>query len=153
MAENAAQKQRRRGRGRPFEPGQSGNPAGKSKGTRHRITMLAEQILDGEAEALVRKAIELALAGDAGALRLVLDRILPPRRERPVSFSLPPLSALTDAIAAMAAITSAVADGDLTPSEAAEISALVANVVKAIEVTEIDARVRALEEQAAGAQR
>jgi hypothetical protein len=62
MAENAALKQRRRGRGRPFEPGQSGNPAGKPKGTRHQLTMLAEQLLEGEAEELTRKAIERALA-------------------------------------------------------------------------------------------
>jgi hypothetical protein len=78
--------------------------------------------------------------------RLLVDRILPPLR---ISFSLPPLSSPADAVGAMAAIAAAVADGNLTPSEAAEISALVANVVKAIEVAEIDARVRVLEEQAA----
>jgi hypothetical protein len=149
MADNAAEKQRRRGPGRPFEKGKSGNPRGMRPGTRHRITMLAEQLLDGEAEALTRKAIELALTGDGAALRLCLDRILPPRRDRPVAFSLPPLSCPADAIAAMGAIAAAVGDGELTPSEAAEISALVANVVRAIEVTEIDARVRALEDQAA----
>ena len=58
MAANAAGKQRRRGIGRPFRPGQSGNPAGKRPGTRHRVTLLAEQLLDGEAEAIVRKAVE-----------------------------------------------------------------------------------------------
>jgi uncharacterized protein DUF5681 len=149
MADNAAERQRRRGPGRPFEKGKSGNPCGMRKGTRHRITMLAEQLLDGEAEALTRKAIELGLTGDGAALRLCLDRILPSRRDRPVAFSLPPLSCPADAIAAMGAIAAAVGDGELTPSEAAEISALVANVVRAIEVTEIDARVRALEDQAA----
>jgi len=77
MAENGAGKQRRRGLGRPFEPG---NPGGKREGMRHRLTMLAEQLLEGEAEGLVRKAIERGLAGDAAALRLCLDRILPPRR-------------------------------------------------------------------------
>jgi Family of unknown function (DUF5681) len=115
MAENAAPKQRRHGRGRPFEPGQSGNPAGKSKGTRHRVTQIAEQMLDGEAEALVRKAIEIALAGDAGALRLLLDRIVPPRRDRPVPFAVPPLKSPADAVGACAAVAAAVADGDLTP--------------------------------------
>jgi hypothetical protein len=148
MAENAAPKQRRRGRGRPFEPGQSGNPAGKGKGTRHRVTMLAEHLLDGEAEALIRKAIQLGLTGDATALRLLLDRIVPPRRDRPVAFSLPPLKSPADAVAAQAAVMAAVADGDLTPSEAAEISTLIVNVVKAIEATEIERRVRALEDQA-----
>jgi Family of unknown function (DUF5681) len=149
MADTTAKEQRRRGTGRPFEPGRSGNPAGRPKGTRHHITVLAERLLDGEAEGLLRKAIELALAGDVAALRLLVDRILPPLRDRPVSFSLPPLSTPADAIAAMAAIATAVSEGNLTPGEAAEISALVVNVVKAIEVAEIDARVRTLEEKGA----
>jgi Family of unknown function (DUF5681) len=147
MADTTAKEQRRRGAGRPFEPGRSGNPAGRPKGSRHRITVLAEQLLEGEAEGLIRKAIKLALAGDVAALRLLVDRIHPPLRDRPVSFSLPPLSTPADAVAAMAAIATAVGEGNLTPTEAAEISALVANVVKTIEVAEIDARVRALEEE------
>jgi len=111
--------------------------------------MPAEQIVDGEAEALVRKAIELALAGDTVALGLLLDRIVPPRRDRPVAFSLPALKSPADAVAAQAAVMAALADGDLTPSEAAEVSAPIVNVVKAIEATDIEERVRALEEQAA----
>ena len=67
-------------RGRPFATGNPGRP----KGARHRVTVAAEALLDGEAEALTRKAIELALAGDTIALRLCLDRIIPPRRERAV---------------------------------------------------------------------
>ena len=76
-------------RGRPFPPG---NP-GKPKGTRHKATQAIQALLDGEGEALTRKAIELALAGDAMALRLCLDRLLPALRERPVSVELPPLTA------------------------------------------------------------
>jgi hypothetical protein len=69
-AENTAGNQR----GRPFKKGRSGNPAGKPKGARHRATVAAEALLDGEAEGLTRKAIEMALAGDGTALRLCLDR-------------------------------------------------------------------------------
>src|SRR5690348_2496063 len=47
-------------RGRPFRPGESGNPAGRPRGARNRTTLAAEQLLDGEAEVLTRKAIELA---------------------------------------------------------------------------------------------
>ena len=60
-------------RGRPFPPGNSGRP----KGARHKATQAIQALLDGEGAALTRKAIELALAGDATALRLCLDRILP----------------------------------------------------------------------------
>jgi hypothetical protein len=49
-------------------------------------------LLDGDAEKIVRKTIALGLNGDVAALRLLLDRILPPRRDRPVAFSLPALA-------------------------------------------------------------
>ena len=114
-AENTAGKQR----GRPFTKGQSGNPSGKPKGARHRATLAAEALLDGEAEALTRKAIELALAGDSIALRLCLDRILPPRRERPLRFVLPELRSSADAAAAVGAILAAVASGNACVAEAA----------------------------------
>src|SRR5262245_104266 len=96
MTEKSVLKQQR-GRGRPFRPGQSGNPAGKPKGTRHRATMFAQQLLDGEAEAMVRKVIEKAKQGDMIALRLCLDRIVPPRRDRPVHFEIPDLKFAEDA--------------------------------------------------------
>jgi Family of unknown function (DUF5681) len=146
MAENAAPKQRRRGPGRPFLPGQSGNPAGKTKGTRHRATILAEQLLDGEVEAMVRMVIERAKQGDMIALRLCLDRIIPVRRDRPVCFPMPVLSSAEDASKAMAAITAAVAHGELTPAEASELSCVVEAFVTAIEATEIERRLRVLEE-------
>jgi hypothetical protein len=102
-----------------FKPGQSGNPAGKPKGTRHRVTQAVDALLDGEAEKLTRKAIEMALSGDGTAMRLCFDRLSPPRRDRPIPFALPKLDTAADAKAAGAAIVQAVADGDLTPSEAA----------------------------------
>ena len=87
----------------PFEPGKSGNPAGKLKGTRNRTTLAVEALLDGEAETLTRKAIELAKRGDLAALRVCLDRIVPPRKDRPVKFELPPISSAADAAKAAAA--------------------------------------------------
>jgi hypothetical protein len=126
-------------RGRPFA---SGNP-GRPKGARHKATL--ESMLDGEAEGLTRKALEMALAGDTVALRLCLERILPPRRERPVRFRLPALLSPADAPVAMAAIAVAVADADLTPSEAGELSKLVEAYVKALEASDFDQRLRAIE--------
>jgi Family of unknown function (DUF5681) len=141
MAANTARNQR----GRPFVKGQSGCPAGKPKGARHRTTLAAEALLDGEAEALTRKVIELALSGDCTALRLCLDRILPARRERPVGFVLPPLEGPGDAVGAMAAITAAVAAGEISPGEATELSKLVQSYVVALEASEFDQRLRAIE--------
>jgi hypothetical protein len=133
-----------------FQKGRSGNHAGKPPGARHRTTLAAEALLDGEAKALTRKAIELALAGDTTALRLCLDRILPPRRERPISFRLPGLQGAADAAAAMAAIVAGVAVATITPGDAAVLSKLIEVYVKAIEADEFDQRLRALEAKGDG---
>src|ERR1700750_199372 len=86
----------KRVRGRPFPKGQSGNPAGRPRGSSNRATRAAELLLDGEATALTRKAVEMALAGDAAALRLCLDRTVAPRRERSVDLALPPINNSND---------------------------------------------------------
>jgi hypothetical protein len=105
-------------------------------------------LLDGEADALTRKAVEIALAGDTTALRLCLDRLLPPRKDRPISFPLPELKTAEDAVGAAAALLKAVADGELTPMEAAEVSKLVANFVEALKVSDLEERLMALEAEA-----
>ena len=89
-------------RGRPFEKGRSGNPTGRPRGSTNRATKSAAVMLDGEAEALTRKAVELALAGDTVALRLCLERLLPPRRSRRVAFDLPTIQTAADLLPAFA---------------------------------------------------
>ena len=100
MAEKSGREQPGRGPGRRFAKGQSGNPKGKPCGARNKITLAAEQLLDGEAEALTRKAIELALAGDTTALRLCMERVAPVRKGRPVRLDLPPVITASDTLAA-----------------------------------------------------
>lgn len=78
-----------RGDGKPFEEGRSGNPAGRPKGSRNRATQALEKILDGDAEAILNKAVEMAKDGDPVALRLCLDRLIPVRKDRPITFTLP----------------------------------------------------------------
>ena len=132
-------------RGRPFEAGHSGNPNGRPKGARNKATVMAEQLLDGELDALVRKLIEKAKAGDVAALRLCLDRLLPPRRDRLVTFALPKIESAKDACAAAAAIMAACANGELSPREAVELMGLVEAQVRMFETTEFEARLAALE--------
>jgi hypothetical protein len=105
-----------------------------------------ETLLDGQAQALTQKAIDLALTGDMAALRLCLDRILPPRKDSPVAFDLPEMKTLNDAVPAMGALVKAVGQGDLTPTEAAELTKLVQAFAKIIETAELEERVRKLEE-------
>jgi hypothetical protein len=128
-----------------FKPGQSGNPAGKPKGTRNATTLALETLLDGQATALTQKAIDLALTGDMAALRLCLDRILPPRKDRPVTFTLPPINSAKDAAATVSAVLAAVATGEITPADAGEISRLIEAYVKAFETAELAERLERLE--------
>src|SRR5882724_7400573 len=71
-----------------FQKGVSGNPAGCPLSARNRATALAEQLLEGEAERLVRQAIDRAMEGDVLAMRLCLDRILPVLRGRRIQLDL-----------------------------------------------------------------
>jgi hypothetical protein len=132
-------------RGRPFPPG---NP-GKAKGTRNRATVAAESLLDGEAEALTRKAIGMALAGDGIALRLCLDRIIPPRRGRPVQFELPALETASDLPKALGALLEQTAAGAISPEEAATITGVIEAKRKALETLELEGRIAALEQRQA----
>ena len=96
-----------------FEPGQSGNPNGRPPGSRNKTTVAIEQLLEDAAETIARKAIELAKSGDTALIRLCLNRLSPPRRDRHIPFALPEIHTPADALDAVAAITNAVAAGEL----------------------------------------
>lgn len=124
----------------------SGNP-GRPRGARHKTTILAEKLMSDDAEAIVKKVVDAAKAGDLTAARLVLDRIAPARRDNPVRFDMPAIESPADAAKASAAILAAVAAGDLTPSEADQISKVVDAFVRALEAHEFERRLQALEGQ------
>ena len=146
MADGASPKPPGRARGRPFDKGKSGNPAGRRAGSCNKTTMAVAALLAGESEALTRKAVELALVGDPTAMRLCLERILPACRERTVNFALPPIESAADIAAAMKAVTSALAEGAITPGEAATIAAVVDTFIRAIETSDFDRRLQLLED-------
>jgi len=131
----------------PFKPGQSGNPKGRPKGSRNKTTLAVEALLDGEAETITRKAIEKAKGGDMTAIRLCLDRLVPPVKDKPVTFDLPGIDSAQDAAAAVGAVLRAVAYGDLTPIEAAEVSKIVNTYVTALEASDLEQRIAKLEER------
>jgi len=129
-------------RGRPF---QEGNP-GRPKGARNKRTIALEAILEGEADAIVKKTAEMARDGDHVALRLCFDRILGTRRDRTVTLDLPPIETISDCRTALAATVAAVADGAITPGEASEISELISTTIKVLETAQFEERLTALEE-------
>lgn len=140
-------------RGRPFPPGRSGNPKGRPRGALNRATMAAQALLDGESEALTRAAVEMALAGNVQALKLCLERICPARRERPISLALPEVSDAAGLPRLTAAILEAVASGELETGQAAALASLVVAHGKAFEISELEQRIRALEQQHEHAER
>ena len=121
-----------------------GNP-GRPKGARHKITRAVEELLDGEGEAITRKAVDMALDGDTTALRLCLERIAPPRKDTPVQFALPPVDTAQDASRAAQAVLAAVSAGDLTPLEGASVMGLVEGYRKTLETEDLERRLTALE--------
>ncbi len=117
-----------RRRGRPFQKGN----AGRSLGSRNRTTVVADALLRDEEIELVRKAIEMAKAGDAQMLKFLLDRILP--KARSVLVNLPRMDHASDAVDALGAIIEAVATGQIAPNEAAALASLVAAYARTINV-------------------
>lgn len=136
-------------RGRPFQPGNPGRPAG----SRNRVTEMAEKLMADDAADVVRAVIEAARGGDMTAARLVLDRIAPPRKGRSVSIDLPPVSTASDVAAAMGAVVAAVADGRLTPEEGQAVAALLESRRKILETEDLERRIAVLEHRYEGKRR
>lgn len=118
---------------------------GNKKGSRHKVTLAIEALLEGQHEALTNKAVEKALEGDMTAMRLCLDRIAPPRKDAPISFALPPIRTAADTVTASSALLDAVAVGDVTPDEAGRVMALLTAHKALVEVGDLEQRIAALE--------
>jgi hypothetical protein len=128
-----------------WKPGQSGNPAGKPRGTRNKATEMVLQLMAGGAKEITLAVIEAARGGDLSAARLVIDRLAPPMRERPVSLELPDTDTPEGISKAQQAILQAVAGGDLTPGEGNTLAGIVDAHRRALETEELAARIAALE--------
>ncbi|MBY8335901.1 hypothetical protein KYN89_02450 [Alteriqipengyuania sp. NZ-12B] len=102
-------------------------------------------MLQGEHEALTRKAIDRALEGDTTALRLCLDRIAPVRKEAPITFELPPIETAADTVAASSALLASVAAGDVALDEAGRAMALLTAHKQLVETCDLESRIAALE--------
>ena len=133
-------------RGRPF---QAGNP-GKPKGSRHRLSLLAERLMADDIEGIVNKVIKAAKAGNMVAARLILDRLWPvPRGQTIGSETIPEVSTAADVLRAHGSVIRAVATGKLPTDAAVALSELFERQLKMIETTAIEDRLTALEQRTA----
>jgi len=142
-AEKSAPKQR----GRPFPPGQSGNPAGKPKGARHAALKALDLIGEAGAAEVMSTVVAAAKLGDMRAADLLLRRLWPERKGRPLTIDLPPISDAAGLVDALAAITAAVGAGELSAEEGQAVAGILETQRRAIETVELDQRITALEAQ------
>jgi len=129
-----------------FQKGQSGNPTGRPRGSRNKASLRMQEMLEQRAEELVNKLVAMAIAGNIGALRLCLDRLVPARRNEPLFCELPPLAKAADAaVAATAAIVSAATAGDVTADEAAKLAKVISLYIDSLEAHQFEDRLAKLE--------
>jgi hypothetical protein len=123
-----------------FQPGQSGNPAGRPRGSRNKRTVIVEKLLDDSAGQLTTVAIARATDGDPAALRACMDRVAPRLRHRPLDFDLPDLVTLADTPGAIAAIAQGLSHGELDREEAIALMRAVREFTQALAAVERDRR-------------
>lgn len=136
--------------GKTWKPGQSGNPNGRPEGSRHWAAILARDLMAGELPDIVRAVVNAAKGGDLAACKLVLERLVPVPRGRPVKAELPEVRTAAEAVPALSALLAHAANGEITPTEAQELAAVVAHVVRVAEVATLEQRIAALEARGGG---
>jgi hypothetical protein len=130
-----------------FKKGQSGNPRGKKPGTRNKATIAAQVLLEGDVEAIAKVCVARAKGGDMMACKLILDKLIPNRRERSIDLQLPQLAGAAEVPQALGATLGAVAEGQITPGEGHALAALLETYRKSLEMSELEIRIEALEEK------
>ena len=128
-----------------FQAGFSGNPAGRPIGSRNKTTLAMECLLEGEAEKIMRKCVEMALDGDSVAIRLCMDRVIPTIKTRPVTFKLSIPKNSQGLLTAIDEIVAAGARGEISPDEAKIFVELIEAKCRIFEMVDLAARLENLE--------
>ena len=118
MPDNTGKKQGKN----QFPKGHSGNPNGRPKGTRNKSTMLAQLLLERDLEEICNRVIEEAKTGNMQAVKMILDRILPPKKDSPIAIDIPEIKTASDILQAINCISTAVGQGEISPSEGETLS-------------------------------
>lgn len=128
-----------------FQPGNTYGQ-GRPTGSRNNVTVAAENIIQGEGEALSRKLIELALAGNVACLKTAIERIVPVCKSAPIVLpDMPRIDSVADASELTAYVIDAIAEGTVSPVEGEIISRACERHLKALEVRDLESRLAALE--------
>jgi len=130
-----------------FSKGRLGNPFGRPKGIRNKVTVAAEALFEGEIEGICRKALEEAKRGNIQAIKLVLDRILPPKKEASIFIDLPTMKTSSDILEAIHRVAQAISRGELSPTEGDCLTRIIERQAKVIEMNDFEERLKKLEER------
>lgn len=130
-----------------FQKGKSGNPFGRPKGIRNKAALLAENLFEGEIEGICRKVVEAAKQGNIQAIKIVLDRILPPKKEALICIDLPVIKVGSDILEAVGRVAEAVCQGKISPSEGEMLTRIIDRQARAIEMNEFEKRLKSLEDR------
>jgi hypothetical protein len=139
-------------RGRPFEPGNAFG-RGRPKGSRNRDAAPAKKLLEEYTPHLTRKLIALALEGNGSALRICMERIMPPPRDACVPITLPKIKSAEDVASAAEKVTRGIGNGVLSPSEGETIMNILESQSRVIENAGTEKRVQKLEDHLATAKK
>jgi len=143
---NGTSKNEKKTKGRLFQPG---NKFGKGRplGSRNKASIVLQSMIEGEGEDVVRSLIKQALDGNTAAAKILVERIVPPAKERAVSIELPKVVNATDAINAATEVLANFAAGEITPSEMNTAITALTKFSGMIEAADFDKRLTDLEEQ------
>ncbi|APR65680.1 hypothetical protein CN03_01350 [Thalassolituus oleivorans] len=127
-----------------FKAGQSGNPAGKPKGTIHKVTQLRDALLD-DVPALLERTKQAALEGDMTAMKILLDRTVPTLKPGQATVYLPELDVDMPVHQKASIITNAVVTGDIPAESGLSLLKMAEALAKILETTQIREELDALE--------
>jgi Family of unknown function (DUF5681) len=129
-----------------WQPGASGNPAGKPPGARHAALLALDAIGAEAGKDIMAAVVTAAKGGDMRAADILLRRLWPERKGRPVQMDLPGIMAPSDIVAALGAVADAVATGELSPEEGAAVAGILEAQRRAVETVELERRIATLEQ-------
>jgi hypothetical protein len=113
-----------------FEPGHSGNPAGRPPGSLNKKTLAVEAAYEAKAEEAVNDIMERAKSGDPAAMRLCMERAVPAGRHRRFAFALPRIRTPEDAEAAIDVVMDGLAEGALSLADVGELLRIVERLLE-----------------------
>jgi Family of unknown function (DUF5681) len=116
-----------------FQPGQSGNPAGRPSGSLNKQTIAVQAVMEERAKELATDLIDRAKNGDLAAMRLCMEQLVPTGRNRRVPIELPVIKTPEDAELALTVVTDELAAGNLSISEASALVGLIDRMLRVAE--------------------